>query len=88
VKPDAGLREAVDIRRAHFRVPIAPGHVGAEILGHDENDVGMRRNRRLLDCGGRLLGRGEHRRGQRAKQKMTAIQWHSTQYTPVARAVW
>jgi hypothetical protein len=34
-----------------------------------------------------FLGCGEHRRSQRPKQKVTAIQWHSTQYTPVARPV-
>jgi hypothetical protein len=28
-----------------------------------------------------LLGCGQHWRSKRPEQKMTAIQWHSTQYT-------
>jgi hypothetical protein len=65
----------------YLGVPIAPDHVSAEVAGHNQNNIRTLRN-------GLLLGCGERRRSQGSKQKMTAIQWHSTQYTPVARPVW
>ena len=43
MKAHAGLRQPVDIRRAYLGVPVASDHVGAELLGHNQNDVGTLR---------------------------------------------
>ncbi len=61
LEPGTHLREAIEVRGPHHGIPVARERVGAELIGHEQDDVGA-----PSGAGTRVLRRalrGRHPRG-------------------------